>query len=221
MIAETRSVTSTVVLLPMPSRPELVRRLPRCLAGLALFGAGIAAIVRADLGLAPWDVFHQGVSELTGISLGLVIVLTGVALLLLWIPLRQRVGIGTVLNAVEIGVVVDIVLAVVPETDAAALRWLYLAGGIGIIAVGSGLYIGSGLGTGPRDGLMVGLNERFGWSIRVSRTIVEVVALVSGWALGGSVGVGTVVFAISIGPLAHLTLDWFRLPSPRIDTLTT
>ena len=107
----------------MPSRPELVRRLPRCIVGLAMFGAGIAAIVRADLGLAPWDVFHQGVSELTGISLGLVIVLTGVALLLLWIPLRQRAGIGTVLNARRIGVVVDLVLAVVPETDAAALRW--------------------------------------------------------------------------------------------------
>ena len=105
------------------------------------------------------------------------IVLTGVALLLLWIPLRQRVGIGTVLNAIEIGVVVDLVLAVVPETDAAALRWLYLAGGIGMIALGSGLYIGSGLGAGPRDGLMVGLNERFGWSIRVSRTVVEVAAL--------------------------------------------
>jgi uncharacterized membrane protein YczE len=208
------------LLLPMPSRPELVRRLPRCLVGLAMFGAGIAAIVRADLGLAPWDVFHQGVSELTGISLGVVIVLTGVGLLLLWIPLRQRVGIGTVLNAIEIGVVVDLVLAVVPETDAAALRWLYLVVGIGMIALGSGLYIGSGLGAGPRDGLMVGLNERFGWSIRVSRTVVEVAALLSGWALGGSVGVGTVVFAISIGPLAHITLDWFRLPPPRPASFT-
>ena len=102
-----------------------------------------------------------------------------------------------------------------------ALRWLYLAGGIAMIAVGSGLYIGSGLGAGPRDGLMVGLNERFGWSIRVSRTVVEVAALVSGWALGGSVGVGTVVFAMSIGPLAHITLDWFRLPPPSPASFTS
>ena len=205
----------------MPSRTELFGRLPRCVGGLAMFGVGIACIVRADLGLAPWDVFHQGVSELTGVSLGLVIILTGVALLLLWIPLRQRVGIGTVLNALEIGVVVDITLAVVPETDALVLRWLLLVGGIGLIAVGSGLYIGSGLGAGPRDGLMVGLNERFGWSIRVSRTVVEVAALLSGWALGGSVGVGTVVFAISIGPLAHITLDWFRLPPPNPASFTS
>ncbi|MGD9705266.1 MAG: YitT family protein [Acidimicrobiia bacterium] len=198
-------------MLPIPPGPELIRRLPRCLIGLAVFGVGIALVVRADLGLAPWDVFHQGVSERTGSSLGLVIILTGVALLALWIPLRQRVGIGTVLNALEIGVVVDLALAVVPETDAAALRWIYLAGGIGIIAIGSGLYIGSGLGSGPRDGLMVGLNERFGWSIRVSRTVVEIAALASGWALGGSVGIGTIVFALGIGPLAHLTLIWFRV----------
>jgi uncharacterized membrane protein YczE len=195
----------------LPPWLELRRRLPRCVGGLALFGIGIAFIVLADLGLAPWDVFHQGVSERTGVSLGVVIIVTGIALLLLWLPLHQRVGLGTVLNALEIGVVVDLVLAVVPETDNTVARWAYLLVGIAIVALGSGLYIGSGLGAGPRDGLMVGLNERFGWSIRRSRTLVEIAALVCGWALGGSVGAGTIVFAAGIGPLAHITFDWFRL----------
>lgn len=199
----------------MPSPSELARRVPRCVGGLALFGAGIGLIVRADLGLAPWDVFHQGVSERTGISIGTVIILVGVVLMLLWIPLRQRMGIGTVLNALEIGLVVDVVLAVVPELGSTLTRWLAFVAGLCLVGLGGGLYIGSGLGPGPRDGLMVGLHERFGWSIRLSRTIVELCAFTAGWLLGGSVGVGTVVFAFGIGPLTHQTLGWFRLPPLR------
>lgn len=199
----------------MPSPAELVRRLPRCVGGLALFGVGIGLIVRADLGLAPWDVFHQGVSERTGISIGTVIILVGVSLMVLWIPLRQRMGIGTVLNALEIGITVDLLLALVPELDSTFLRWSALVAGIGVVAVGGGLYIGSGLGPGPRDGLMVGLHDRFGWSIRLSRTLVELAAFSAGWLLGGSVGLGTVVFALGIGPLTHQTLEWFRLPPLR------
>lgn len=202
-------------MLPMPSPSELARRLPRCVGGLALFGTGIAVIVRAELGLAPWDVFHQGVSERTGISIGTVIILVGVGLMLLWIPLRQRMGIGTVLNALEIGLVVDVVLAVVPGIEAVALRWALLLAGIAAVALGGGLYIGSGLGPGPRDGLMVGLHDRFSWSIRLARTLVELVAFATGWLLGGSVGIATVVFALAIGPLTHITIGWFRLPPVR------
>lgn len=169
-------------------------------------------IVRARLGIAPWDVFHQGASERLGISIGLMIELTGLALLALWIPLRQRFGIGTILNALEIGIVVDLVLPHLGETNRLVPRIALLAGGLGLIALGSGLYIGSGLGAGPRDGLMVGLNERFGWSIQRSRTSVELIALAVGIALGGAVGVGTLVFALGIGPLAQRTLPLFRLP---------
>ncbi|MEZ5218021.1 MAG: hypothetical protein R2715_15875 [Ilumatobacteraceae bacterium] len=196
----------------MPSPPELARRLPRCILGLAAFGAGIAAIVAADVGLAPWDVFHQGASERLGLSIGTVIEGVGLLLLLLWIPLRQRFGIGTLLNALEIGIVVDLVLPRLHTPDPLVGRLALLLGGMAVIALGSGLYIGSGLGSGPRDGLMVGLHERFGWSIQRSRTLVEVAALTLGIALGGSTGLGTVVFALGIGPMAQVTLPWFELP---------
>jgi uncharacterized membrane protein YczE len=172
-------------------------------------------IVRADLGIAPWDVFHQGASDHLGLSIGVMIEFVGVLLLLLWIPLRQRFGIGTVLNALEIGLVVDLVLPHLGAPRPLGGRWALLLGGIVIIAVGSGLYIGSGLGAGPRDGLMVGLNERFGWSIQRSRTSVELMALAAGVALGGSIGIGTVVFALGIGPIAQRTLAVFRLPPLR------
>ena len=180
--------------------------------GLAAFGVGIACIVRAHLGVAPWDVFHQGASDHIGLSIGVMIEIVGVLLLLLWIPLRQRFGIGTILNALEIGFVVDLVLPHLHRTDRLVPRWGLLIGGMLVIAVGSGLYIGSGLGAGPRDGLMVGLNQRFGWSIQRSRTTVEICALVAGAALGGSVGAGTLIFALGIGPLAQRTLHLFRLP---------
>lgn len=189
---------------------RLGERLVRCIFGLALFGAGVALIIGADLGAAPWDVFHTGVSDRTGIPVGTVIVLTGLALLLLWIPLRERIGIGTVLNAIVVGVVVDLVLPALPETERLAVRVAMLAGGILLIAVGSGFYIGSGLGSGPRDGLMTGLARR-GWSIHVARTGIELSALVLGVALGGAIGVGTAAFALTIGPLVHWCLPPLRM----------
>ncbi|MTA11941.1 MAG: hypothetical protein F2534_05025 [Actinobacteria bacterium] len=189
-------------------------RLARCIGGLALFGLGIALIIEAHLGAAPWDVFHQGLSELTGISIGTVIVLVGLLLLLLWIPLRQRPGVGTILNALEIGVVVDLVMHVVPDTDRLLPRMAFLVVGLVVVAAGSGLYIGSGLGAGPRDGLMMGLS-RLGLSIRVARTAIEVTVLVLGVLLGGTVGVGTVAFTFGIGPLVQIFLPRFALPPRR------
>ncbi len=198
----------------MPHGRDLARRVLRCVVGLALFGTGVTSIIEAELGLGPWDVFHQGLSERTGIPIGTVIVLLGASLLLLWIPLRQRMGLGTVLNALEIGLVVDVTLPLLPTPEPMAARVGFLAGGILLVAIGSGLYIGSGLGPGPRDGLMVGIHERFGLSIRAARTMVELGALAAGWLLGGSVGVGTVVFALAIGPLVQVFLPMLRLPPP-------
>ncbi len=189
-------------------RAGFAERLVRCVVGLALFGVGIALILDADLGLAPWDVFHQGVSELTGIPIGRVIVLTGVGLLLAWIPLRQRPGLGTVLNAVEIGVVVDLVEPLLDTPGGWLARLGLLAGGLVLIGVGSGMYIGAGLGAGPRDGLMMGLAAR-GISVRRARTVVELSVLAAGVALGGSVGLGTVAFALGIGPMVQLFLPRF------------
>jgi uncharacterized membrane protein YczE len=178
---------------------------------------GISLILQAGLGAAPWDVFHTGVSELTGIPVGTVIIITGVALLVLWIPLREQPGIGTILNAVEIGVVVDLTLPLLPEPDLLAAQVPMMLSGVVIIAIGSGLYIGSGLGPGPRDGLMTGL-ARHGLSIRVARTGIELFVLAVGIALGGSIGIGTAVFAIAIGPLVHVFLPMFTIRPLANDT---
>ena len=190
-----------------------VERVLRCVGGLALFGVGIALIIDADLGAAPWDVFHTGVSDRTGIPVGTVIILTGVALLLLWIPLRETPGLGTVLNAIEIGLVVDLVLPLLPQPDHLGIRLVMLFGGVVVIAIGSAAYIGAGLGPGPRDGLMTGLARR-GLSIRLARTGIEVTALLVGVALGGAIGLGTAVFALGIGPLIHVLLPAFTLQEP-------
>ena len=180
----------------------------RCVFGLFLFGLGISLLIVSDLGAAPWDVFHTGVSEITGISTGWIIIITGVLLLALWIPLRERPGLGTLLNAVEIGLVVDAVLPVLPDTDNLIARAAMMIGGVIVIAIGSGFYIGAGLGSGPRDGLMTGLAKRtvFGRSIsiRFARTFVELVVLTIGVALGGAIGIGTAVFAFGIGPLVQV-----------------
>ncbi len=189
-------------------------RLARCVLGLALFGAGIAFILEAHLGAAPWDVFHQGVSELTGISVGIVIVLTGLALLLLWIPLRQRPGVGTILNALEIGLVVDALLPLIPDTDRLVPRIGYLVVGLVIMGIGSGFYIGAGLGPGPRDGIMMGLSQR-GISVRLARTLIEAAVLVVGLLLGGTIGIGTVAFTLGIGPLVQFFLPRLSLPPLR------
>jgi uncharacterized membrane protein YczE len=186
------------------TRPELRRRLPRLLAGLVLCGMGIAAMVAADLGLGPWDVLHQGVSSRTGIPIGTVVILVGVAIMLLWIPLRERPGVGTVLNAILIGVVIDLTLLWLTTPAPLAGRWALMLGGVVAFGAGSGCYIGAGLGPGPRDGVMTGLARR-GWPVGVVRTAIELSVLGGGWLLGGTVGMGTVVFALGIGPLVH----WF------------
>src|SRR4051812_47620909 len=197
-----------------------VQRLARCIIGLALFGLGISMFVTAGLGLAPWDVFHQGIAHHTGISLGWVIEIVGILLLLLWIPLRQRPGVGTIMNALEIGLVVNLIGDHLPSSDLLVLRLAYVAGAVVVIAVGSGLYIGAGLGTGPRDGLMVGLVAR-GYSVRVVRTTLEALVMLAGIALGGHIGVGTVAFMVGIGPLVHITVPLLAMkPRPSLATTT-
>jgi uncharacterized membrane protein YczE len=188
-----------------------VERLARCIGGLACFALGISMLVAARLGLAPWDVFHQGVASHTGVSLGWVIEIVGFLLLLLWIPLRQRPGVGTILNALEIGLVVNLVGDHLPSTDRLVPRLAYVVGAVVVIAIGSGLYIGAGLGTGPRDGIMVGLAAR-GYSVRVIRTILEAVVMAVGVALGGHIGIGTLAFMLGIGPLVHILIPRLDLP---------
>jgi len=192
---------------------RLAERITRCVTGLALFGVGISLQIESRLGNPPWDAFHQGVANQVGLGIGTVIILTGIALLVLvWIPLRQKPGLGTVLNALEIGLVANLVLDAIPRVEAMALRIPMLLGGILLVALGSALYIGSGLGPGPRDGIMTGLAAR-GIQIRVARTFIEVTVLVVGWLLGGQVGVGTVLFAIAIGPLVQPLLPRLTMES--------
>ena len=176
-----------------------------------MFGIGIAFFVQGDIGVPPWDVFHQGVSGKTGYAIGTVIVFTGFAVLLLWIPFRLRPGIGTVLNAVQIGIVENIAEPLIPDAPNVGIGALYVAIGMVAIAAGSGLYIGAELGSGPRDGLMMGINARFGVSVRAARTTVEVTVLVVGVLLGGGIGIGTFVFAFGIGPLVQVMLSQFRM----------
>ena len=173
--------------------------------GLAFFGIGISLIIDARIGVPPWDVFHQGVAQRADRSIGAVIIATGAALMLLWIPLRQTPGIGTILNAIEIGLVANIALALLPEPESVFVQVPMMLGGVLVVAIGSGLYIGSGLGPGPRDGLMTGLAV-LGIPLRVARTGIEITVLVIGWFLGGQVGVGTVAFAVLIGPLVQALL---------------
>ena len=193
-------------------RDRLGQRLARCTFGLALFAVGISLQMNANIGAPPWDVFHQGVSKQTEISIGKVIVMTGFILLLLWIPLKQKPGLGTILNALEIGLVADLALAVIPEPNNIFIRVVMAALGIVIVAVGTGFYIGSALGPGPRDGLMTGLAKR-GIPIRIVRTAIEVTVLIVGLALGGQVGVATFAFAFGVGPLVHFFLPRLAISS--------
>ncbi len=184
------------------------RRLVQLFAGLVLYGWSMAMMVRSTLGLDPWDVFHDGVARLTGLSFGTVVIAVGVAVLLLWIPLRQWPGLGTVANAVVIGLVTDLGLAVLVTPESLLLRGGLLVGGVLLNGLAGAMYIGSQFGTGPRDGLMTGLVFRTGRSIRLVRTSLEVTVLILGWLLGGVVGVGTVLYALAIGPLVQLFLPW-------------
>lgn len=201
----------TGLLLPVP-RDRLFERFSRCIGGLALFGLGTALFIASDLGAAPWDVFHQGVARHTGLPLGLVIQLTGLLIVALWYPLGLRPGWATLLNAIEIGLVVMLVGHVLPDTESLLVRGSYLAVGLLCVGTGSGLYIGAGLGSGPRDGLMLGL-ARGRVTVRTTRTLIEVCVLVAGIALGGTAGIGTAVFAFGIGPVVHYWLPRLRMPA--------
>lgn len=187
------------------------QRVVHLLVGLALYGAGCAIMVRAGIGLDPWTVFAQGVSLQTGIGIGWVTNIVGFLVLLLWIPLRQKPGVGTLANILLVGTSMQATLAVVPAIDGFALQVLVFLLGMMLVAVASGLYIGADFGPGPRDGLMTGLRARFGWPIWAARLVVEASVLLAGWLLGGSVGLGTMLFALGIGPLVHRTLPLFDL----------
>lgn len=184
-------------------------RFAQLIGGLVLYGVGLGLNVRANLGLDPWDVLHQGLARQTHMQIGTWSVIVGLAVLPLWIPLRQRPGIGTLCNAVLIGSTMNVVLSVLPEPDTLPVRALFLLCGVVLSGIATGAYIGAGLGAGPRDGLMVGIVAR-GHSIRVVRTCLEVSVLVIGFALGGTVGVGTVAHAFGIGPIAHVTIPLMR-----------
>ena len=190
----------------------MTRRLLQLLLGLAMYGVSLAMFIRAGLGLDPWDVFHQGLAVRTGLSIGTVVVIVSFLVLLLWIPLRQWPGIGTLCNAVLVGVFADVGLALIPALSHLGGQIGMLAGAILLNGIASACYIGARLGPGPRDGLMTGLARRTGWSVRASRTGIEVVVLGAGWLLGGSIGVGTVLYALAIGPLVQLLLPRFTVP---------
>jgi uncharacterized membrane protein YczE len=184
---------------------ELRRRLPRLLLGLVLCGLGIALMVAGDLGLGPWDVLHQGISNRIGIPIGTVTIAVGALVMLLWLPLRERPGLGTVLNVLLIGIVLDLTLLVLDTPESLVLRAVMMLAGPLIFGIGTGLYIGAGLGPGPRDGVMTGLARR-GLPVAGVRTAIELTALAAGWLLGGTAGFGTVVFAFGVGPVVHWAL---------------
>jgi uncharacterized membrane protein YczE len=186
-------------------------RLPALVVGLVVFGFGIALMVEAGLGRGPWEALHQGIARLTGIEIGTISILLGLPILALWWPLGERPGIGTLVNVVLIGTSTNVGIALIPTPgdDELAVRLALMFGGVVVIALGSGIYLSTDLGPGPRDGLMTGVHRRFGWSIRRARTAVELTVLAIGWALGGTVGLGTVVFALGIGPLVQVSLRAF------------
>ena len=193
------------------SAPVLVRRFVQLFAGLFLYGIGIALIVRGELGVAPWDVLTQGIAKQTGLGFGLITVLTSGVVLLLWIPLRQRLGFGTVMNALLVGPAADVGLWLIPAGLDLWVRIGLLAAGILVLGAATGLYIGAHFGPGPRDGLMTGLHRVTGWRIWIVRTGIEVIVLGVGWLLGGNVGIGTVAFALLIGPICGYAIPLFAI----------
>jgi uncharacterized membrane protein YczE len=190
---------------------HLARRLVQLYVGLALYGGSMALQIRAALGLDPWDVFHQGLTRHVGLSFGTITMIVGAAVLLLWIPLRQRPGLGTISNVFVIGLSVDAALSVLPTLHSVPVRIFVLMAGIVLNGVAGGLYIGARFGPGPRDGLMTGICRRTGRSVRLVRTGIEVTVLVAGVLMGGSVGVGTVAYALAIGPLVQIFLPLFTV----------
>jgi uncharacterized membrane protein YczE len=190
--------------------PPRARRLTQLYAGLILYGVSDAMLLLAGLGLDPWDVFHQGLSRQFGLGVGTWAIIVGACVLLLWIPLRQRPGFGTLSNVIVVGATIDLVLALAPDPHGIALRITVLLAGVVLNGLATGAYIGAGLGPGPRDGLMTGFAAR-GHSIRVVRTGLELGVLGTGWLLGGTVGIGTVVYALGIGPLAHIFIPMLAI----------
>jgi uncharacterized membrane protein YczE len=190
--------------------PPRLRRLSQLYAGLVLYGFSDALLLLAGLGVDPWDVFHQGLSRRLGLGVGTWAIIVGACVLVLWIPLRQRPGLGTLSNVLVIGAVIDLALATIPAPRDLAFRSFLMVSGVGLNGIATGAYISAGLGPGPRDGLMTGLAAR-GHSIRLVRTAIELAVLASGWVLGGTVGIGTVVYALGIGPLAHIFIPLLRI----------
>ncbi|HEX8744304.1 MAG TPA: hypothetical protein VF712_14325 [Thermoleophilaceae bacterium] len=182
------------------------RQLAVLLAGLCLFGAGEGLLVDSELGNSPWTVLSEGVTEQTGVDIGTTTVAISFLVLAMWIPLRERPGLGTILNAVVVGTALGVTVALVPDAGSLPLRGAEVAGGIAIVAIGSGFYLTTRLGAGPRDGLMLGLHRRTGLSVRLVRTTIESAAVIAGFVLGGTVGIGTLAFALGIGPAVQLAL---------------
>ena len=196
----------------VPDRP--LRRLTQLYAGLVLYGFSLAMMVRASLGLDPWDVLHQGITRHVALSFGTVVILTGALVLLLWIPLRQKPGLGTISNVVVIGLAADAGLWILSAPDALWLRLALLTGGVVLNGFATAAYMGAGLGPGPRDGLMTGWVRTRGGNLRTVRTSIEVAVLLGGWALGGTVGLGTVMYALAIGPLVQTFLPGVTVAPP-------
>ena len=196
---------------------RLPRRLTQLIIGLVLFGIGIGLMLQSGLGVPPWDVLHQGLARRFGLTVGAWSIIVSVAVLLLWLPLRQPYGLGTLLNAIIIGVVIDLTGAIIPVVEVTGVAWAMMLVGVVMIGIASGLYIGANLGPGPRDGLMTGIARR-GPSIRLTRAVIEITVLTLGWVLGGTFGIGTIVFALAIGPLVQYFLPrWDISPHPTPD----
>ena len=193
--------------------PPRTRRLSQLFVGLILYGVSSSMLLLAGLGVDPWDVFHQGLSRRIGLGVGTWAIIVGAFVLLLWIPLRQRPGVGTLSNVIVVGVVIDVMLATIHPVHGLGAQVALMVGAVVLHGIATGAYIGAGLGPGPRDGLMTGLAAR-GHSIRVVRTGLELTVLAAGWILGGTVGVGTVAYALGIGPIAHVTIPWLAIGRP-------
>jgi len=194
---------------------SLALRFTQLMIGLVAYGVAIALMVRAEIGISPWDVLSQGLSQTTGVDFGIMTIIVGAVVLMLWIPLRQKPGIGTILNIIFVGASAQVVLWLMPVQTDLVLRIALFVAGISLLAIATGAYIGANFGPGPRDGLMTGLRARTGWPIWIIRTGIEVIVVTIGWLLGGNVGIGTLVFALAIGPMVHVTMRWFAPRPPR------
>ncbi|MHA7154871.1 membrane protein YczE [Arthrobacter sp. TMN-50] len=193
----------------------LLRRIPQLLIGLFCYGFAIAMMIQAGIGVSPWDVLGQGVALQSGLPFGIATNIIGLLVLLLWIPIRQKPGIGTVLNVALVGPSAEVGLAILPMPTELWAQILLFAGGLTLLALATGLYIGARMGPGPRDGLMTGINRKWGWKIWKVRTVIELSVLAIGWVLGGTVGLGTVAFALLIGPMVNAALPLLHIPDPR------